>query len=244
MNEKQTFQTPPNMEGDESNENAEVSQDGNNKLNFWQRNGATIVTLAILGLIIGGAIAVNERRAKNISAEDNVQTTQNTESNNNGEGELASGTQDEDKSQLDKIADIEVVDENTVKINSPQTDGGIKVSMNETGEEKDRSPPQEGNGPQVFKMTAQPGEGRTHMARRAITQQLKSEGIKLSPEQRVFAEDFLQKKFSHINNLHPGDIITFTADQVNEAISTSQNLTPAQTQNLSQFSSQVSFPPI
>src|SRR3989338_10206667 len=39
---------------------------------FWRRNGATVITLAILGLIIGGAIAVNERRSTERDNENGV----------------------------------------------------------------------------------------------------------------------------------------------------------------------------
>ena len=94
-----------------------------------------------------------------------------------------------------------------------------------------------------FEVEALPGEGRTHLARRAIREQSGRANIALSPEQKIFAEDFLQKNFAPKTPLHPGSTITFSADQVNEALEAAQNLNPAQIQNLTKWANLVSWPP-
>lgn len=195
---------------------------------FWSRNGATIITLVILGLIIGGAIAVNERRTDDDDLGNEVVVDDNEPSDQTPDftvgGEIGSGTSTP-------------TDDGTVSGDSTSTVPSSGIRITETEE----------NGKLVatsFEVTAQPGEGRTHLARRAITEQIRRTNADLSPEQRVYAEDYLQKLYAPKVQLHPGSTITFTADQVNEAVSASQSLNSAQLQNLHQYSVLVSWPPI
>ena len=55
----------------------EINQEGQEQLpgmkkSFWQRNGGTIITLAILGLVIGSAVAINERRTADDTIDEEV----------------------------------------------------------------------------------------------------------------------------------------------------------------------------
>lgn len=203
---------------------------------FWQRNGATVITLAILGLIIGGAIAVNERRAGNTAGDEAAtDIARNAEKN-----------QEPNAPAPEPAPRVGVIGGGTVSprpaspsapkpaIGVLRADSGIRITETVIGNTKVES----------FEVTAFRGNGRTHLARRAITEQLRRTDTNLSNEQRVYAEDYLQKHFAPKVNLHPGDKLTFTSDQINQAVSASQSLTSAQLQNLHQYSIHVSWPPI
>jgi len=85
-------------------------------------------------------------------------------------------------------------------------------------------------------VTAQSGNGYTHLARKALAEYLDTTGDQgLKAEHKIFIEDYLQKKISDRNGLHTGDEVSFSQDQIQEAIDVAQDLTDAQVQNLSQY---------
>ena len=88
--------------------------------------------------------------------------------------------------------------------------------------------------------TAEPGEGITHLARRAVALHAASMGISLSPEQRIYAEDYVQNAIG-THTINPGEKLSFTPILLNEAIAAAQALSEAQIQNLSQYSALVAF---
>lgn len=92
-----------------------------------------------------------------------------------------------------------------------------------------------------YKQTAQPGEGITHLARRALKEYLieRKVDFELTPEHKIYIEDYLQKKTGE-RWLNPGEEISFSEDLIKEAINKAQQLTPEQLDNLKQFSTLVS----
>jgi len=200
---------------------------------FWKRNGATVITLAILGLIIGGAIAVNERRTNDTEvALDTEEVIEPSEE---------SGTSEEEN-VVDQTPEV-VIAPPATETQGEVGSGTSTDSTTVTTAGDDNVVITSGN-PDTFTVTAMSGEGRTHLARRAITEQLKRADIDLSDEQRVYAEDYLQKNFAPSNPLHEGSTLTFNDDQISEAITGSQNLTSVQLDNLHQYSVLVNWPPI
>ncbi|MDD4062414.1 MAG: hypothetical protein PHV25_01355 [Candidatus Pacebacteria bacterium] len=87
---------------------------------------------------------------------------------------------------------------------------------------------------------AQAGEGLTHLARRAISTHLDDTESSLNSEQRIFAEDYIQKELGS-RMLMLNEEVSISKELVAEAISLAQELTPAQEENLEQYSSLVSF---
>lgn len=92
----------------------------------------------------------------------------------------------------------------------------------------------------IYKTTAKKGEGITHLARRALRRYLSEHknAPDLTPEHKIYVEDYLQNR-KGTYGLEPGDQLTFSADQISEAISASQNLTQSQLDNLTQYANQV-----
>ena len=224
----------PEYEAPASPDQPIFPENGTGEPGFWRRNGATVITLAILGLIIGGAIAVNERRSTE-------------RDNENGVGAVTKD-QNQDKQKEEDETKVVVIDGQKEKelgeVCSGTQDSALKPPNNKVRAATNGDLIEVSGEPATFKVTAARGEGRTHLARRAITKQLRATNIKLSNEQRVYAEDYLQKKHAPKTPLHPGSTITFSADQINEAISASQSLDSRQIQNLHQYSVLVNWPPI
>lgn len=93
----------------------------------------------------------------------------------------------------------------------------------------------------IYEMEAQPGEGITHLARRALKEYLKEkgEGLNLTKEHKIYIEDYLQNKTGDYG-LKVGQKITFSEGIIKEAIEQAQKLTSEQLQNLTQYSQLVS----
>jgi predicted transcriptional regulator len=100
-----------------------------------------------------------------------------------------------------------------------------------TSPEKNEAPTQ----PKVYEEVAEPGEGITHLARKALKEYLKEKGgPNLTPEHKIFIEDYLQKKTGDYW-LKVGQKVTFSEELIKEAIEKAQTLTQEQLQNLTQY---------
>lgn len=83
---------------------------------------------------------------------------------------------------------------------------------------------------------AEPGEGVTHLARKALKEYLtdKEGSVQLSVEQKIYVEDFL-KDAAGSQPLEIGEEITFSVAQIDQAVALAQDLTDTQIQNLSKY---------
>ncbi|MDP2933228.1 MAG: hypothetical protein Q8N81_03790 [bacterium] len=85
-------------------------------------------------------------------------------------------------------------------------------------------------------VTAQPGEGYTHLARRALAQYLKTTGAQdLQAEHKIFIEDYLQKKIENKPGVKVGAEVGFSQDQIQQAIDQALALGAAQLDNLHKY---------
>lgn len=89
-----------------------------------------------------------------------------------------------------------------------------------------------------FIARASKGNGATHLARQALAEYLKDkDGLKnqLKTEQKIYIEDYLQKKVSHPGRLKVGNEITFSDNLIKEATDKAQKLSDRQINNLSKY---------
>jgi hypothetical protein len=85
-----------------------------------------------------------------------------------------------------------------------------------------------------FIITAEAGEGVTHLARKAVAQYLAATDTELNAEQAVFAEDYLRRiKGSY--PLSTGDELTFTTEEIQAAVKNALALKDWQIKNLTQY---------
>jgi len=94
-------------------------------------------------------------------------------------------------------------------------------------------PVQEG----TYLETAEKGDGITHLARRALGKYLqeKPQDFEVTPEHKIYIEDYLAKSMGN-GWLNLGENIEFSETLLKEAIGKAKDLTPAQLENLTQFS--------
>lgn len=84
------------------------------------------------------------------------------------------------------------------------------------------------------------GEGRTHLARRALANYLeKSPDSSLSPEHKIYIEDYLRKNTNGKGGIHKGSSVEFSKVLIQDAISKSKNLNQNQLKNLHKYAIRV-----
>lgn len=90
----------------------------------------------------------------------------------------------------------------------------------------------------TYRATAEPGDGLTHVARRAYQGHIQSRGNGdgLTAEHEVFIEDYIQKNLDHDTGwLQLGETVEIPESLIDEAIEEAHELTEDQLQNLSQY---------
>lgn len=87
---------------------------------------------------------------------------------------------------------------------------------------------------EVVSVTANVGNGITHLARIVIAEELSANGMTLTAEQLVYAEDYLQNRTGDYG-LQIGQEVSFDTNDIADAISGAQNLTDWQIENLQQY---------
>lgn len=92
----------------------------------------------------------------------------------------------------------------------------------------------------VITETAQPGNGVTHLARRALKDYLTtySNAPTLTKEHKIFIEDYLKDKTGS-RPLAIGEKLSFSTNLVSRAIAASQHLSPQQLKHLSIYAARV-----
>ena len=94
----------------------------------------------------------------------------------------------------------------------------------------------------AFVESAQKGDGTTHLARRALAHYLeKNPDSSLTPEHKIYIEDYLRKNVSTKGHLAVGQSVEFSKDLIKQAIESSNNLNASQLKNLQKYSAHVSF---
>ena len=89
----------------------------------------------------------------------------------------------------------------------------------------------------IIEKTA-PGEGITHLARRALKNYTENNSENLTNEHKIYVEDYLKDSIGS-RPLEVGEEITFSEDLIKEAIDASLELTPEQLNNLEKYSALV-----
>lgn len=93
---------------------------------------------------------------------------------------------------------------------------------------------------EAYTEVAQPGDGITHLARRAMERELARQNpdYEVTAEHKVFIEDYIQNRVGR-ERLNVGETRRIKKELVREAIGAARNLTDAQLQNLKQYSRRV-----
>jgi hypothetical protein len=152
--------------------------------------------------------------------------------------ELAGVSQEETTAPQEETAPEETSEEESVEEAGPQRTPQIAAESSSTTAPQKQveqlSPAQKTE--QGYEETAQPGEGITHLARRATTRWLTENKVDfaLTPEHLIYVEDYIQNRIGS-KGLTLGEKQTISFDLIKEAVMAAKELDERQLKNLSQY---------
>lgn len=197
----------------EENEKDEQGTDFEDTKSWLRDNLRIIISIIIVVAIAGGVYSYSKR------------SQAPTENKEIAEEQLDEGTVEEGSVEVEEGEETKAPEE------QKQTTGGEEVSPSTaTSQETEGS----------FIETAEKGDGQTHLARRALANYLeKNPDSELTPEHKIYIEDYLRKNSGAKGRVYVGTSIEFSKDLINRAIESSKKLNDKQLKNLHKYAVQV-----
>lgn len=144
--------------------------------------------------------------------------------------ELPEGEFDEEDALT---TDLKQMLDSTDKIVSGETDAPTTTTDAEIAKEEPTMIIEHKDGSIV--VAAERGDGLTHLARKAAADFIAANKLQdISPEQKVYIEDYLQKSIGR-QSVHTGTTVSFSNDLIATSIEKANALTPAQIANLAKY---------
>lgn len=178
---------------------------------WFQDNLRVIVSIFIVVVIAAGIYSYSNRTQVSEQKEQNEQS------------DLLKNLMGDEEDSLEKVTDENQDDAKT----NQSTD---QVSSTTTSQETDQS----------FIETAGKGDSLTRLARKALADYLeKNPDSSLSPEHKIYIEDYLRKKIAYQGRVHVGTTVEFSKSLIGDAIGKSKNLNENQLKNLHKYALRV-----
>jgi len=201
-----------------------------NKVFKWIKDNFSAIILPIIALVIlgGGIYLYSQQKSNDLNVDQSDLQSGITIDLEKNEGEEATPVEEVTETEKEvAVAPITETktDETVVKNEEVKTDT----------EETVITPAPVTTGSTSYSEVAQKGDGVTNLARRALKTYITSGNIKLSAEQKVYAEDYVQNN-TGTRMLTSGEKIEFSSSLIKDAISQAQKLTVNQLHNLEQYS--------
>lgn len=232
------------MTNEHDTENTEEST--GSKAKAWVEENLRLIVSVIIVLAIAGGIYSYSQRGQedNLALED-----ESTQEQILLEGEEITQEEDEMEETLEEESSET---EETQGVSSTQTEETEEevVVENEVEEVEETQPEQKQEEVQQeqipsqpnkettdgYIVTAQKGDGLTHMARRAVADYLvQNPDSTLTAAHKIYIEDYVRKAIDHTGGVSTGQEITFSKNVIEQAVDTAKNLNEAQLNNLQKY---------
>ncbi|QQS60934.1 MAG: hypothetical protein IPN70_03520 [Candidatus Moraniibacteriota bacterium] len=236
------------MTKDKEIRDAETDELTGSKTKAWfEENLRLIVSVFIVLAIAGGINSYSKRGQENkIAINEPTQEQILLEEDAFDEEEIT------ESESLTEEPSTEKAETPKEEVSSAQTETSQEiVAVEEVKEQKEEvkipeqpkqeTPSQETSG--GFLITAQRGDGLTHMARKATADYLtQNPDASLTAEHKIYIEDYVRKAVGHKGKVAVGTQVNFSKDLIRQAIEASKGLTDMQIKNLHKYSVLVSSP--
>lgn len=195
--------------------------DENQDDGMWNRIKESPRTVSVLIIILIVAAAI-------YAFSDDGQTPEDVSVDDEISEEVAVSDDSEEAMESDAASDAVMEEEAAMSTPSP-------VSSDELVAQTESLPTVELTD-EGYVETAAAGDGITHLARRATTRYLSENevGFELTNEHRIFIEDYVQNRIGS-QGLSLGEQVSVSYQLIDEAVTAAENLTPAQLNNLTQY---------
>ena len=206
------FNQETNDENDQTVSEEENAETENGTKQWFQDNLRVLVSIFIVIIIAIGIYSYSNRSQVDTTAD---QTEQN---------DLLKDVTSEDSSAKDTTTADDTSDTKAPVAEKQQT-SSVTTSQETDG---------------AFVETAGTGDSATKLARKALADYLeKNADTSLTPEHKIYIEDYLRKNVAHTGGVHIGTSIEFSKSLIGDAISKSKNLSAGQLNNLHKYALRV-----
>jgi hypothetical protein len=207
------FNQETNNENDQIVSEEENAETENGTKQWFQDNLRVLVSIFIVIIIAIGIYSYSNRSQVETPAD---QTEQN--------GLLKDTPTSEDSSAKDTTTTDDTSTTKKPVVEKQQTSSAT------TSQETDGA----------FVETAGAGDSATKLARKALADYLeKNADSSLTPEHKIYIEDYLRKNVAHTGGVHVGTSIEFSKSLIGDAISKSKDLSAGQLKNLHKYALRV-----
>ena len=215
------------------------------KVKDWSYKNWQTILITLIVLIVGVSVYNYNQQGKNTSNNSEFAASSSNKSednlkNNDSNGETSHDEQGKSNIESnvvnsDSEAEIEKADEKKAEDEDKKLAKNDKENKTETAVSSDSN----ASG-KVYTITANYGEGITHLARHALEKYLKdtNSGSELTKEHKIYIEDYLQNRIGS-QKLEIGDQETFSENLIQEAISNANKLSPKSLENLSKYTKNI-----
>ncbi len=197
---------------------------------------ASFLVIIAVFLIVFLFVTVREHGARNIL--ETITVSEEKEEKEEQEVEQEWVTE---KEKLEDSNDKEVEKEKEIEAELEEKEIKEKEELDRTKENETKTDrTQETKGKMsYYRITAGKGEGLTHISRTALNKYLSDKNINLSPEQKVYAEDYAQKRLqeerSNSDLVLLNEEVWVSYEYIEDGVDSAQSLTNYQINNLTQF---------
>ena len=215
------------------------------KIKNWSYENWQTILIILIVLIVGVSAYNYNQQGENAGDSSEFAALSGSESeddskDNDNNAEVSYDEQGEGSIESNVVngnseAETEKADEKKAR----DEDKKLAINDDEDKTEKAISSSSNASG-KVYTVTANYGEGITHLARHALEKYLEdiNDGSELTKEHRVYIEDYLQNRIGS-QKLEIGDQKTFSEDLIQEAISNADKLSPKSLENLSKYTKNI-----
>lgn len=211
------FNQESNEEKEKDEDMLDEFEDGQSTMKQWFQDNLRIIVSIFVVVVIAAGIYSYSNRSQNIDQKE--QTEQNDVLNN------LPGNTDDTTGAGNETGTVN-------NDNGGATTGntGKQTPSVTTSQETDQS----------FVETAGKGDGLTKLARKALADYLeKNPDSSLTPEHKIYIEDYLRKNVGHKGGVRIGTSVEFSKSLIGDAIAKSKNLNERQLQNLHKYALRV-----
>ncbi|MCK4891322.1 MAG: hypothetical protein KAS78_01505 [Candidatus Pacebacteria bacterium] len=197
------------------------------KIKNWSyENWQTI--LVVLIVLIVGISAYNYNQQNNDNLNPAIAVDDNESNENNQENKIENNNAEEN--------DQEVIAENKDQEEAAQEDNGTELNKNTNKEKVGEVLSSSDNSGKAYTVSANSGEGITHLARRALETYIQetADGSDLTKEQKIYAEDYMQNRTGN-EKINTGHQEIFSESLIKDAISNANDLSEKSLENLTKY---------
>jgi len=206
----------------------------------WIEENLRLVVSVIIVLAIAGGIYSYSQRGQEGRVALDEDTTQEQILLEGEELEEDGMMEEDSETTEDSMVEEGVSSDETTE---PAQEDAMEEDVRDTAPAQEAQPQQPAQPSQPtqettegFIVTAEHGDGLTHLARRAAADYLaQNPDDSLTAAHKIYIEDYVRKATAHSGGVHAGEQVSFSKSVISQAIDASKNLTDAQLDNLQKY---------